>query len=283
MKQYFKKDCLQSSNIFTTLLITFILGLALLSFSVKKYTDEFWNQLGISKQMGDESIRESFLQGYLYNYGAKSAKNIVAGNRAAVTKDLLTYTKEYINTDAFKKEYEKKRAGTKPMEPQKKIAKTKEEIRKGMIDDTKKAIEDMEKQMPTFAPDVKKIMAEMLVSQKQQLKDYQDPNSQLIEIMAQGEKMTVENDLKNYDERIKKWETEYPVNSGVFIKKRIQQYLDIVSTVDFTAALKDVNGKKKFVNDTYERKSADWKKVYRAGKEVNDVAKAFAASWIKEL
>ena len=283
MKQYFKKDCLQSSNIFTALLITFILGLALLSFSVKKYTDEFWNQLGISKQMGDESIRESFLQGYLYNYGAKSAKNIVAGNRAAVTKDLLTYTKEYINTDAFKKEYEKKRAGTKPMEPQKKIAKTKEEIRKGMIDDTKKAIEDMEKQMPTFAPDVKKIMAEMLVSQKQQLKDYQDPNSQLIEIMAQGEKMTVENDLKNYDERIKKWETEYPVNSGVFIKKRIQQYLDIVSTVDFTAALKDVNGKKKFANDTYERKSADWKKVYRAGKEVNDVAKAFAASWIKEL
>ncbi|MES1214390.1 MAG: hypothetical protein ABUT20_02640 [Bacteroidota bacterium] len=290
MKQYLKKISLPSTNIFATrllifasLLFTLILAITLLSFSAKKYTDEFWNQLGISQQMGDESIRESFLQGYLYNYGAKSAKNIAAGNRAAVTKDLLTYTKQYVNSDAFKKEYEKRRLGAKPIEPQKKVAKTKDEIRKERIDETKKAIDDLEKKMSTFTPDVKKIMEGVLVTQKQQLKDYQDPNSQMIDIMAQGEKMSVENDLKNYEENVKKWEEEYPAGPNGFIKKRLQQYLDIVNTVDFTAALKDVNGKKKFVNDSYERKSNDWKKVYRAGKEVNDVAKPFAGAWVKEL
>jgi hypothetical protein len=115
------------------------------------------------------------------------------------------------------------------------------------------------------------------------LRDYKDPNSQTIEMMAAGEKLSVENDWKYYNEQVKKWEEEYPANVNSFIKKRLQRYLDIVNTVDFSAALKDVNGKKKFVNSAYEYKPADWKKVYRAGKEVNDVAKSFVTNWIKEL
>jgi len=283
MKKYFRKNYLSSASLAAVLLLSTIVANILLSFSVKKYADEFWDQLGMSRQSCDESIRESFLQGYIYNYGAKSAKNIIAGNRAAVTRDLLTYTKQYISSDAFKKEYEKKRLAGKPWEPQKKVVRNREEIRKEMIDETKKAIAELEKNMPSFTPDVKKTMNEVLVTQKQQLKDYQDPNSQMIEIMAEGEKMAFENEWKNYQQNLKKWEDENPVNPAVFIKRRLQQYLDIVNTVDFTAVLKDAGGKKKFVNDSYERKSNDWKKVFRAGREVNDVAKSFAAAWIKEL
>ena len=283
MKKYFRKNYLSSASLAAVLLLSSIIANILLSFSVKKYANEFWDQLGMSRQSGDESIRESFLQGYIYNYGATSAKNIAAGNRAAVTRDLLTYTKQYISSDAFKKEYEKKRLAGKPWEPQKKVVRNREEIRKEMIDETKKAIAELEKNMPSFTADVRKTMNEVLVTQKQQLKDYQDPNSQMIEIMAEGEKMAFENEWKNYQQNLKKWEDENPVNPAVFIKRRLQQYLDIVNTVDFTAVLKDAGGKKKFVNDSYERKSNDWKKVFRAGMEVNDVAKSFAAAWIKEL
>jgi hypothetical protein len=283
MKQHNHKTYPSAATLSAGLLISCVLTFSLLSFSVKKYTDEIWNQLGLTKQSGDESIRESFFQGYLYHYGAKSAKNIASGNRATVARDLLSYTKQYLNSEAFKKEYERKRLGSKPMAPQKKIAKTKEEIRKERIDETKKSIEDLEKQMPTLTADVKKIMDALLVSQKQQLKEFQDPDSPMIELLAQGEKMAVESDLKNYEENSKKWETDFPADAGGFIRRRLQQYLDLVNTVDFGAALKDVNGRKKFVNDAYERKSQDWKKVFRAGKEVNEVAKAFAMSWIKEL
>ena len=255
----------------------------LFSFSVKRYTNDVWNQLGLSQEKGIESIKQSFLQGYLYSYGAKTAKNIVAGEKAAVTKDLLTYTKQYINSEEFKKEYEKSRQGTRPMEPSRKTAKTKEEIRKEKIAELEKSIKDVEKNMPSFTPEVKKVMEPLLETQKNTLKDYKDPDSEMIEMMAQGEKMSVENDWKYYNEQVKKWEGEYPANANVFVKRRLQQYLDIVGTVDFSATLKDVNGKKKFVNAAYEYKPADWKKVYRAGKEVNDVAKPFVSGWIKEL
>ena len=283
MKQYFKKPYLPAAGLSVLLLLSSIVVTSLLSFSVKTYSDDVWDQLGLSRQSGDENIRESFLQGYIFNYGAKSAKNIATGNRPAVAKDLLTYTKQYISSEVFKKEYEKRRLAGKPQEPRKKTARSREEIRMELVDQTKKAIAELEKNMSTFTADVKKTMNEVLSSQKQQLKEYQDPDNELIEIMTQGEKMAVENDWKNYQQTLKKWEDENPVNPSVFIRKRLQQYLDIVNTVDFSAALKEAGGKKKFVNDNYERKSNDWKKVYRAGKEVNDVAKAFASDWVKEL
>jgi hypothetical protein len=260
-----------------------ILLFSVFSFSAKKYTNDVWNQLGLTPEKGIESIKQSFLQGYLYSYGAKSAKNIVSGEKAAVAKDLLTYTKQYLNTDDFKKEYEKSRQGTKPMEPWRKTAKTKEEIRKEKIAEVEKSIADLEKNMPKFTPEIKKVMEPLLETQKNTLKDYKDPNSEMIEMMAEGEKLSVENDWKLYHEQVKKWEEEYPSNPNIFIKRRLQQYLDIAATVDFSAAVKDVNGKKKFVNSAYEYKAGDWKKVYRAGKEVNDVAKPFVTNWIKEL
>lgn len=269
--------------IFALSIPAMILLFSIFSFTAKKYTTDIWNQLGLTQEKGVECIKQSFLQGYLYSYGARSAKNILAGEKAAVTKDLLTYTKQYVASNEFKKEYEKSRQGTKPMEPWRKTAKTKEDIRKERIAEVEKSIADIQKAMPTYTAEVKKAMELLLESQKNTLKDYKDPNSEMIEMMAEGEKLSVENDWKNYNEQLKKWEDEYPVNPNEFIKRRLQQYLDIEATVDFSATVKEVNGKKKFVNTTYEYKPADWKKVYRAGKEVNDVVKPFVTSWVKEL
>jgi hypothetical protein len=283
MSHHSKKTRSAKGWLFAISLPVIILLFSIFSFSTKKYTSDIWNQLGLTQEKGIENIKQSFLQGYLYSYGAKSAKNIVSGEKAAVAKDLLTYTRQYLGTEDFKKEYEKSRQGTKPMEPWRKTAKTKEEIRKEKIAEVEKSIADIEKNMPKLTPEVKKAMEPLLESQKNTLKDYKDPNSEMIEMMAEGEKISVENDWKNYKEQVKRWEEEYPANPNIFIKRRLQQYLDIAATVDFSAAVKDVNGKKIFVNSTNEYKPADWKKVYRAGKEVNDVAKPFVTNWIKEL
>ena len=66
-------------------------------------------------------------------------------------------------------------------------------------------------------------------------------------------------------------------------KKRLQHFVDLAKTVDFKAELKEVHGKKKFVNPTYEGKSYEWKQVFRAGKEVIVPAVSFSEQWIKEL
>jgi hypothetical protein len=43
---------------------------------------------------------------------------------------------------------------------------------------------------------------------------------------------------------LKKWEDENPVNPSVFIRKRLQQYLDMLTLLNFSAALKEAGGKR---------------------------------------
>ncbi len=197
MKKQTNNIQIEGATAFAALTFTIVLLVSLFSFRTKQYADDFWKQLGISQKNGEESIKGSFLQGYLYNYGARSAKNIAAGDRAAVTKDLLTYTKQFVATDAFKKEYDKSREAAKPMESQKKTARTKEEIRKQMIDDTKKSIAEIENNMSKYTGDLKKTMQDMSDAQKEMIKDYERPDNEIMQLMAEGEKMAIENDGKN--------------------------------------------------------------------------------------
>jgi hypothetical protein len=63
------------------------------------------------------------------------------------------------------------------------------------------------------------------------------------------------------------------------VKQRLQEFLDISKTVDFDAELQG----SMFKNPAYERKSAQWKMCYRAGKEVVEAAREEADKWLKEL
>src|ERR1044072_350072 len=93
-------------------------SLVLFSFAEsRRIGDEVWKQLGMSKEQGISNIKQSFMNGYLNYYGARNLKNIATGNRLAITKDLLTYTKQYLNSEVFKKEYDLARKNSKPVEP----------------------------------------------------------------------------------------------------------------------------------------------------------------------
>src|ERR1700709_138001 len=75
----------------------FILSLFLFSFkATSTIGDEAWKQLGLSKQQATESIYKSFTGGYLHHYQARNAKNVAIGDRLAIAKDLLDYSKQYI-------------------------------------------------------------------------------------------------------------------------------------------------------------------------------------------
>lgn len=89
--------------------------------------------------------------------------------------------------------------------------------------------------------------------------------------------------LKKYKEDMAKWQTRFPEDSRQMIKNRLKQFIDIAATVDFNAQLKDAYGLKKFVNPAHERKSAEWKQMFRAGKDVTETAKKFAEKWLAEL
>jgi hypothetical protein len=65
-------------------------------------------------------------------------------------------------------------------------------------------------------------------------------------------------------------------------KKNLADYQN-PNSVDFTATTHEKNGRQIFDKQEFQYKSNDWKMIYRAGKEVYDVARPFTEKWIQEL
>lgn len=264
------------------LLTLILVATMLMSFAAKKTFTDLWQQLGISKEKGIRNIEESFMNGYFHYYGAEKAKNILSGSRTAIAKDLMTYAKQQISSETFKKQYEQERNNARPVEYTARV-KTKDEIRKEKIEETEKSIKEMEANFKTMKPDMVKALQPMMEMLKNNLKDYKDPNSQMIDLFYQGEVMNKTSQQRSYEESVKNWEKEYPADYRELVKRRLQTFIEVAKSVDFSAELKVVGGKKKFVNPSYEAKPYEWKQIYRAGREVINPAIVFAEQWIKEL
>lgn len=243
-------------------------------------TDDFLKQLGITKSVADEKIAQSILGGSIDVYGLKNAKNIVAGNRAAVTKDILVYTKQQVQTAAFLKSYNELRAYYKP---QFQKIKTVEEMRQENITAMQKAVKDMEEIIRKADAATKPIFEKSLVDGKKQLKDAEDPNNKSYIRYAKGYDEMVRFNQQGYDKQMAEWEAKYPANPLLFVKKRLQEFLAETEQIDFDAELTTKNGKKVFVNPAYESKGNRWKMAFRAGKDVITTSRAFAQQWISEI
>jgi hypothetical protein len=251
------------------------------SFTAQKFADDFLKQLGITKQSADEKITNSILGGYIDAYGAKNAKNIALGNRKAVTLDLLNYIKKYVASPAFAKEYYELRERNKPNEQ---VLQTPEEMQASQIALYKKNVADIEANMKnTTDATVKKFFETSLEQAKKSLKDAEYPNNKYLASYKKNYPQSAKNFKDNHDRSIADWNTKYPQNQLLFVKKRLQEFLSVTSNIDFSAALTEKNGKKVFVNPDYERKDGRWKMAFRAGKEVVEPARDFVQKWIDEI
>lgn len=253
------------------------------SYKTQQAAEDLWKALGISEQSGTDGIKNSFLDGYLYYYGAKNAKNIALNDRKAVAQDLLAYTKKYITGPAFKKQYEDMRRSAQPQQPEVKKIRTIEEIQKEEIAKTEKSIRELEKTMKEVSADMAKSLKPVLDMQKQTLKDYQNPKNQMFQFTQDDEKRQQEDRQQRYVENTESWKKNYPENMNQFIASKLQKMLDATKGIDYNAALVEKYNKKRFVNPAYESKNREWKQGYRAGKEVTETARAFAQQWLAEL
>lgn len=268
---------------FYTLILLCCISFVFSSYKTRQAADDFWKALGISEQSGTNNIKNSFLNGYLYYYGARNAKNIALNDRKAVAVDLLNYTKQYISGPVFKKQYEGLRKSSEPQKPTSKKVRTIEEIQKEEIEKTEKSIKDLEKSMKEVSPDIAKSLQPLLDAQKQNLKDYKNPKNEMFVIMQQSEKFQEEDRQRRYEENLASWKKNFPENVNGFIADKLKKMLDATKGIDYNAQLVEKYNKKKFVNPAYEAKSAEWKQGFRAGKDVTETARAFAQQWLSEL
>ena len=281
MKQVFAKSLAVKIGIFLTSLILFLCSFVLFcSFKTTSMADDFLKQLGISKTGADEKITNSILDGSLDTYGVKNAKNILLGNRKAVALDLLAYTKKHVSSAAFIKQYNELKEQHKPTEN---IAKRPEVMKAENIAQAKKFVADMEATVKKADASMKAIFEKSLVEAKKNLAKAEDRNNKHDLGYAKNYDSLGKSFKEIYAKHLADWERKYPTNHLLYVKVRLQDFLEVTKDIDFAAELITKNGKKIFVNPAYERMDSRRKMAFRAGKEVVEPAREFVQKWIDEI
>lgn len=276
----FKTVSKLTGALFTTALLLTV-SFSFYSFSLTKhYADEFLKQLGITKATADAKMNSGFLFGSFDSYGLGKAKNILTGNRAAIVKDVVGYAKKYVVSPAFIKEYNDMRTKEKPLPF---IMKTPEQMQKEMIDEARKGVAEAEASLKKADASLKPIFEKVVAEGKKQQADAENPNNKRILAYRKNYDGAVKMAEQNNQKFLGDWETKYPANQLLYVKGKLQQFLDETKDIDFNAELIAKNGKKYFVNKAYESKGNRWKMAFRAGKEAVETARLQAEQWIAEI
>jgi hypothetical protein len=281
MKPTNRKNLIVTAAVLILLLLSIYMSY---SFTIRKVVDDIWKQLGMTEQQAKEDIRYSFISGYLNYYGAKDIKNIARGNRAEIAAQILAYTKKYVSSPDFEKEYQRNREMEKSKLTQPAPMITREELTKRKISDAENSIKTFQNLLPNAtSPEMKKSFQDQIDYWKKALEDYKSPDSKQInyELKADASRYKTESD--SYEQLTRMLEKKYPSSVSQFVKQRLTDFLESTNDIDYDAELADRSGKKIFVNPIYEKKNLKWKMGFRAGKEATETVRKFAAGWLKEL
>lgn len=259
----------------------------LLGFSYGKLIDDKAKSLLKQFQLTESHTKDIIFSNTsgpsFYFPNMKELKALAAGDRAAMVSTAGMYIKEFTASEEFRNKYNEYRESKKPTAPQKpmKMDELKEQQKQDMI----KSIAELEKSKGQMPKDQQDMFNETIEMFKQQLKEMDNPDNPMYSSEIDSyNNSAYEQQLEYYNKQVSEWEKEYPVNNPKpMIKNWLQNFLDKTSTIDFNAQLKDVKGKKLFVNPDYEKKDYQWKLFFRAGKETIDAARKFSQNWLNEL
>ena len=280
MKQFSLNACIRLLRVSIIILILALISMFLFSFTLHRVSNDFLKELGIAPNEAEQKITNSILGGYLDTYGVKNIKSIATGNRKKLVADLLVYTKQHVQSQAFVKQYKAMKESRKP-QPAK--IQTPDEMRRDMIEQYKKSIAETEASLKKADASMKPVFEKLLVDAGKQLKEVQDPNNKMIASYAKNYPDMIKMIDLQHQSKIEQWEKEFPDNHLLFVKERLEMFMKETKNIDFDAALQVKNGKKYFVNNEYERKSSYWKMAFRAGRDVVLTAREYVSDWISTI
>lgn len=179
--------------------------------------------------------------------------SIISGDKTGAARELCDYVKKYVNSEEFAAEYVRLREDAMPLTD------------RGM------SLASLKRNSEVFRINIKNYPNDTKYVAEQQ-KQLDENEKRISALMDAAKKPFPGKDV---------WEKTYPADPAIVIKRRLQEYLQLAATVDFTAKLTGSGKKQTFINPAYEKKNLKWKAIYRAGKEVNDVVTAFVKEWLK--
>ena len=277
-----RSHLLTAIRIFSVVFLAGLFCFFTLALRTKAITDDLWKQLGLLQTEANIYIKYSTINGSLQYFGAKNAKNILAGDRVAVINELFAYAKKYVASDEFRRAYENERKLNKPAD-QVTFGGSADSIRAAEKKRINEAIKQTEANANNPNPKIKNAVPLRLENLRKELAAVDDPNNKIIQAKLNQLQQMNNSLASQYNDAMKKFEMKYPENPQVLIKARLQEILIITADVDYKAELQQVGKWMKFVNPDYEKKPKEWKLAFRAGKPATDAVRALAEKWLKEF
>ncbi len=74
-----------------------------------------------------------------------------------------------------------------------------------------------------------------------------------------------------------------PKDPNINLRKALQHLLAVTDGVDYGAALSFQDGRKFFANKAFEAKPAEWKMMFRAGREASEATRSYVRAWMAGL
>jgi len=188
----------------------------------------------------------------------KNLSTVMSANKKLIAKEACLYVKAYLESDEFKTAYAKARNDAKPTsEPS--------QLDPAAVQAIKQSLRETEQSYAALKGN-KMVPAAALAQMKKTIDDMK------AQIAADGDPTPNKT----------RWLALYPEDPNLAIKNKLQEYLKLSPTVDFSATLSGSGRNKKFTNPAYEAKSLKWKAIYKIGKDANEVATAFIKDWLKQ-
>jgi len=237
---------------------------------------------GLNENELKQGIVGSLVYGNISVYpDTKLFKSASPARQAAFVKNALSVVKAYSESAAFKSGYEKQRESAKPSAPQSKG--TPDEQFAKYLAEQRQSLKTMKENVAKMSPDMQKQM-EDTVKQMEAMVERSAKDPQMAAMMKQGYANESVSEKKDYQDRLAKYEKEYPADPRFLIAVRLHQFLDLSQGIAFDAKLvPNGAGKMKFADAQYEAKPSQWKLCYRAGREPVQAARAFATEWLRQI
>jgi len=241
---------------------------------------DVWTDMGTQESEAKAESVRSILTGSLPWVGAQVFKKAPPAMRVAMVQKAIAWGKQYVQSPAFKADYDKARANMKPEAP-KDNGTWADQLKKQREEFEKNAAE-MRKQVANQSKEIRDTIETTITTMRAQI-DAQSKDPAMMKQMEQAVAQGRAGDQQKYKEELAKFETDHPANPQSAIARRLHHFLDVANTVDFSAKLVPANGRMVFANAAYEQKPTEWKLCFRAGREAVEAAKVLATAWLKEI
>ncbi len=281
MRQKLLKIAILQVKLVAIAMVLLLPALLIVTAKAEKFYMELWKELGITQQEGKAKLKDGFIYGFLYEGGFRNIRNIILGDKEAVAKDLLEYTRTYVYGSGFKNDYAKYREASKPVLSM--VAPSEPAVRKRYIEGVRLQMRAIKAEIKNTDGELKKLYEEQFELLERQILDFSDPKSKTIEFIMQNEASRFNKATNYYCEQYTKWEIDFPQDPMLFIKNKLHKFLDETAAVDYEAKLVKIEGTNYFEKRDYNYKPNSWKYAYQAGPELTGTVRAFVKTWVSEL